>query len=131
MKEGSQISAGSCLGKVFLLLINWESREEQLDSHSLSLGPSSCSVGQICPFLAQFSSLLMGITVSMERAGTKPLYTKPLPHLWHLAQDPTTRSPSPLSGDLEVFANSSDKFLVLPQALFPKKLFSCISSSQP
>lgn len=45
-RRESHISAGSCLGKVFLLFMAWEDREtKQPDSHSLTLGPYLCSVG--------------------------------------------------------------------------------------
>lgn len=54
----SQVSAGSHLGKAFFPLMTWEDRETKPprvpESHSLTLGPSSCSVGQICPFSPQF-----------------------------------------------------------------------------
>lgn len=67
MKEGSRISAGSCLGKAFLLLMNWKNRAiEQPDNHSLFLAPPSCSHLSL---LAPVSLLFMGITASMGREG--------------------------------------------------------------
>lgn len=55
MKEGSHISAGSCLGKVFLLLTNWENREiEQPGSHSLTLGPPFVLWAKLVPSCPSF-----------------------------------------------------------------------------
>lgn len=103
MEESSHVSAGSCLGKVFLLLMNWKSREEQLASHSLTLGLPSGSVGQICPFLAQFPHSSWALLPAWE-GRAKPLYTHCILRAAsatsvtpHLAQDPTAGSPSPAS----------------------------------
>lgn len=99
MKENSHISAGLCLDKVFLLLMNWKSREsEQPDSHSLALAPPSCSMGQVCPFSPQFPHSSWVLLPAWE-GRAEPLCTacwwQPLPH--HLAQEPTAGTPSPAS----------------------------------
>lgn len=132
MKEGSRISAGSCLGKAFLLLMNWKNRAiEQPDNHSLFLAPLHV---HICPFLPQFPYSLWALLPAWEERA-KPLYVacwwQPPPH--HLALDPTAGLPALLlSGDLEVFANSSNKIpSPTPRTISQTIIQHHISSSQP
>lgn len=137
MEEGSNISAGSCLGKVFLLLMDWESREiEKPDSHSLTLGSPSCSVGQICPFLPQFPHSSWALLPARERRAKPLLGTLhaggSLSHTtWHMI--PLLGLPALLlSGDLEVSAKSNDRIPgPSPSTISQTTIQHHISSSQP
>lgn len=89
---------------------------------------------QICPFLPQFPYSLWALLPAWE-GRAKPLYVacwwQPPPH--HLALDPTAGLPALLlSGDLEVFANSSNKIpSPTPRTISQTIIQHHISSSQP